>query len=852
MANTISDFWKLLQEIQGTSTDLTDSIKAIAKNEKTVAERLFSNIIDQAAFNSPDYQRMRSFLRDWYAAHRSLTTYQSNISDIYQMPNDQLDDLFQSFGYNLSSSLRDPISNNPPAEKINFFLDLVNLYKIKGTPEALLKVLQYYGITDVDLYELSLQFEDRLGRDKTDLIFKGKIITGTSGDSSPIYLPFDLLTEGDPHWLQTESQIRNLVTRNKINFPSQSPYFAVKPLFDEEATDAATGILQRHVQDQYDSWESAGFPPEDTNPYLPQEATITITGDVCSLLTIYLANIYIFNKQYEVGVPASRFVCYDGTNTVSTDIIDEFRELTKKPISREDQKERWQEYLDTFTRDITLNFLQTHADAGLVLSVLNPTVKANLDILATDLNTILGSLLKDLGDWVRSHISYGFINMSYILFGIDSLFGQLRNVVEFFKPYRARLIPLELLQLRNRLFNTIVVEDSLELSEEVDIHDYLVGNSIPCCSDTTCTDLYHSREYYDCGSYYDIGAVTDISREIFIELQDDYRDYLSCPSVDTTGYVLSTFTGTIPAFNTVNAIIGSSTAVIVFDVVQPDTNYSMAISVYNELDSHPSIFPFMVIDKQVDGCILSFTGEFDSSNYFINWYATNHAEDSGIVPIPDGTNEIHITFPVVKSNTNYSLMVTIENLVDLTPSYFLYTITNKTTSGFTLKLSGNVPTPNYSVAWSTQDIGRSSSSQDGWTQIPYGSNTVTVAFGVPYEVIDNYGVALSIVNNVDSTISNYDFIITSKDLYGFTVLLSGITDSTNYYISWAETISSNINYDTYVYSQTGGFRNFDDDGTFDCTHRFDECNITIEDVIQFLLLEDGDYILQEDLSRILF
>ena len=140
MARSIEDFWKLLDEIQGEETDLTDAVKSIAKNEKTVSENLFTNIIDQLAYNSPDYIRIRSFLRDWYAAHRSLTTFQANVSDVYQMPNDQLDDLFQSFGYKYSTDIRDPISNNSSLNKINFFLDLINLYKIKGTPKALVDV----------------------------------------------------------------------------------------------------------------------------------------------------------------------------------------------------------------------------------------------------------------------------------------------------------------------------------------------------------------------------------------------------------------------------------------------------------------------------------------------------------------------------------------------------------------------------------------------------------------------------------------------------------------------------------------------------------------------------------------
>ena len=162
MARTIDDFWKILAEIQGESTDLTEAVKAIAQNEKTTAERLFGTIIDQPAFNSQDYQRLRSFLRDLYAAHRSVTSFQANISDVYQMPNDQLDDLFQSFGYDLSSSLKNATNNEAPLNKVNFFLDLVNLYKIKGTPQAVVDVLQYYGIVDVDLYESTMDVMDNL------------------------------------------------------------------------------------------------------------------------------------------------------------------------------------------------------------------------------------------------------------------------------------------------------------------------------------------------------------------------------------------------------------------------------------------------------------------------------------------------------------------------------------------------------------------------------------------------------------------------------------------------------------------------------------------------------------------
>ena len=854
MARSIEDFWKLLDEIQGEETDLTDAIKSIAKNEKTVSERLFTNVIDQLAYNSRDYIRIRSFLRDWYAAHRSLTTFQANVSDVYQMPNDQLDDLFQSFGYEYSTGIRDPISNNPSLNKINFFLDLVNLYKIKGTPQALVDVLQYYGITDVDLYEMSVQFEDRIDKNPDDLIFKGRIVSGTTGDTSPIYLPFDLLTQGDPHWHQTESQIRSLFDQSVINFPSQSPYFTVKPLFDEEATDAATGILQRKVQDQYDLWEAAGFPPEDTNPILPQDAVITITGDQCSLLTIYLASIYTFNKEYEVGAPATRFICYDGTNEDSVDIIEEFRDLTAKPVTRDQQKSRYLQYLDDFSRDIGENFLQTHSDAGYVLGILNPTVKANLDGLATDNNVVLGTLLRDLGEWVRANISYGFINMSYILFGMDSLFGQLRDVVEFFKPYRARIIPLEMLQLRNRLFNSIIIDDRVEFDEEVSVYDYLVGDSAACCADSTCSALYSPREYYDCGSYHDIGAVTDIAENVQITMVDDYRDYFRCPSVDTTGYVVSEIIqGEYDLPQTVELINGQKEVNVIYDVSQETLDYSLVVNVFNEVDSAPSIIPYVIRYKSYTGFTLEFDNPMDSDNYFMTWDIIDATNAHGLEVLTPGSDEVTVSFSIPMTNINYSIGLTLENLVDTTSSYFFYTVVDKTVNGFKVQFSSPIDSPNYTLAWTAYEYARrlqGGATVSGWEHIPNGSNTVTVAV-TPSEIFDNYTLALSVVNTDGTAVSNYGFIVKSKTVDHFTLEFSSPMDSDYYYLSWAFPVSSSTVFEDFLYRQTGQMRDFDAEGTFDCTHGMDQVDIQIEDVINYMLVESGGYLLQENGSRII-
>ena len=850
MARTIDDFWKLLQEIQGTSTDLTESVKAIAKNEKTISANLFGNVIDQIAHNSRDYQRIRGFLRDWYAAHRSLTSFQSNASDVYQMPNDQLDDLFQSFGYNYSSTLRDPTSNNAPLNKVNFFLDLVNLYKIKGTPQALVEVLQYYGITDVDLYEMSLQLEDRLDKDPDDLIFKGKIVAGTSGDISPIYLPFDLLTQGDPHWLQTESQIRNLFSNSVINFPSQTPYFALKPLFDEEAIDAATGILQRLVQDQYQEWQDAGAPPEDTNPVLDQNAVMTITGDQCSMLTLYLTTIHVFEKQYTVGSPASRFVCYDGTNTDSIDIIQEFRDLTGVVSDRADIKQKYLQYIDTFSRDIILNFLQSKFDAGAVLANLNPTVKANIDGLATDLNTVLGSLLTDLGEWVRANISYGFINMSYILFGIDALFSNLRSIIEFFKPYRARLVPLEMIQLRNRLLNSIRVEDDgneIDHHAEIEFHDYLVGDSQACCSDSTCSELLHPREYYDCGSYHDIGAVTDIPQNLFIEYHDSIYDALRCPVSDTTGFVVSELLDVVALGPYSSAIpVGATELAVSFESTRADTNYSIVASLRNDTPSEVQyVYNFLLTDKQTSGFSINFSGVIASENYYLDWYVVDSTSSSAnVVPLDFGESSKTITVPNL-CGSNYNVLISLVNTVDEPASIYGHSVNQKSLNEFEVNFSGPMDSSNFQLEWMICE-----GIQYGNQSIPNGASEVTVNLTSALSH-NHYPVLINV-----STDSTSEFIISgivkSRSNNSFNVLLSAPVTSSNYQISWLipdETLPPI--YDMNYY-QTGGFRDFDSEGVFDCTHGFDYFTFTIENITGFLLQENGDYLLQEDGDKIIY
>jgi hypothetical protein len=540
MPFTVDDFWKLLSAASGeTVADLTDALDSIAKSERGRSEDLFSTIIDQPAFDTLDYDRIRKFLIDWYSAFKAIGTASVKATDPHSLTNPDLDELFRSFGYEHSVQLKN-FDDNPLPGKVSFFLDLVNLYKRKGTPQSIVDVLQYYGITSLDIYEFFLKFDD-INR----LYFEGKWVAGTTSDAYDLNFLWPELASGDPHWLLTEDQIRNLHATNTINLPSKTPYFGILPTADVDGPEVA--ILARLVQDQYQTYAAGGS--------LEDNAAITIIGETHSLLELYLSAVYMFNSTYSVGALGDRFKCYDGSSIIVTNIVDEYETITAPPTSRANILTRLDQYYDSFTRLTPRNFLQNLDDAETILTAIDPGLKASLDGLGETSADILFSLLKDLANWVRNNLGLGFINLSFIMFGLDAFFEDLKPVVNFFKPYRARLLLLEALQIKNRLFNTIIVEDSIEgPNADFYFHDYLTGDSIPCCnsenidttdSTTICLDstasLHYSRDTYDCGSYHDIGAVTDLKQGIFVEERTVFSDILRCTGDSTAGDNVTNF-----------------------------------------------------------------------------------------------------------------------------------------------------------------------------------------------------------------------------------------------------------------------------------------------------------------------
>ena len=98
-----------------------------------------------------------------------------------------------------------------------------------------------------------------------------------------------------------------------------------------------------------------------------------------------------------------------------------------------------------------------------LLQQINPTLKQDIDQLTVfySKEELITSLSKDVNVWVRENIGVSFPSLSYYIFGETSSLSDLRQIINFFKPYRSRLIELiNAFIIDDRIFESLVVDDS--------------------------------------------------------------------------------------------------------------------------------------------------------------------------------------------------------------------------------------------------------------------------------------------------------------------------------------------------------------------------------------------------------
>jgi len=543
----ISDFWKIFKFIKsGDATDLHDTTQAIAKSDLSKTENLFNNTLDQLCFSDEEYLRLRKFFIDWYTTHKTLTSVQKNVTDIYGLPDYHLDELFRSRGFEFSPLLG-VYGSQVNYNKGNFYYDLVNLYMKKGAPRTLLNVLRYYGFQNLEILEYMTY--RNIASQKIEFHSITASHLGKWYSTRPDILKYEEATGWDPHYLTSEKSMVYGQNHTKLHLPSKSPYFSLRHYINLNDYYKFIQFLSRKIQDQYDYWRLDPY----SNKPKPEIYLTSVTMDV-SVLETYLSAVYVYYKYYGeyttikhpsnpiydtsvlLGDHGKYFTCYDGTNVNYLDIVNDFNKyLNDIPYTRQDILENQNYFYDTFTRLRLDNFLIDHNTANEILPVLNQDLYNSLNSVYSveDPVVLLGSILSDLMKWVNSYISIGVPNIDYLLFGKTELMNQLGGIIDFFKPYHARLLSYDIAYIvDDRNQESVIVEDFGINSVEENIFDWDTCNSKPCCIDSTCDEsdnLYYARDTYDCGSFYDIGGACDAREDAFkIEITDNIPEYLTC------------------------------------------------------------------------------------------------------------------------------------------------------------------------------------------------------------------------------------------------------------------------------------------------------------------------------------
>lgn len=444
-------FFELLKFLKSDGTYqsqiLDYKLKQVSLSEKQKVLGFFRSVIDQNAFFTNDHKRLRKFLIDWYSSHRSLVSQAKNTTDPFNLSSEELNELIKSFGFPYPNKI---ISTT---RKAHFLLDLVNLYKKKGTSEVLVKTLQtYFGLSNIILSEWSI-FRKPSG------IFVAR--------SKPIYprnlrdvndliveLPYSSFISSDPLWRLSETHLTNLYNSGQIQFPFLTPHISLQSVVNTVGVSPTVplAILNRRIQESYEYWQETGN--------LERDISLSKFEGIYSLLEIILAVVYLFNSSGDstdkrCGIYQGTHIPFDiedenGNRDDIVDIdygliIDEYNNLSVRPTTKFQREQFLQERSNKFTSEddsIQNPIVDLLRDAGTYLESINSDFKTEIDeyIINSggDRGPLLESVLLDLEYQMMENMGILEYPITYLIIG-HPIQESLKQILDFFKPYHTKI-----------------------------------------------------------------------------------------------------------------------------------------------------------------------------------------------------------------------------------------------------------------------------------------------------------------------------------------------------------------------------------------------------------------------------
>lgn len=151
----------------------------------------------------------------------------------------------------------------------------------------------------------------------------------------------------------------------------------------------------------------------------------------------------------------------------------------------------------------------------------------------------------------------------------------------------------------------------------------------------------------------------------------------------------------------------------------------------------------------------------------------------GSAAIPLGVTQITVVFSTALTSVNYNVLCDISNLVDVNPQFQTPIVTNKTTTGFTVKWNAPTDSANYAIEYVVPGAQASVAE----VAVPAGNTSLVVTLSIPM-TSTNYAVLAMLQDTVDAFTQFQPVIVTNKTLTTFTVKWNAPTDSPDYTITY--------------------------------------------------------------------
>lgn len=567
--------------LDDTTKLITTKIKNLTISQRKNVINLFKRVIDQAAFNSADYNRFRKFLIDWYSSMSMFTELQRKSTDPYTLPPVLLDKALKSFGFDFGYGITDDSTRSL------FLLSLIGLYKIKGTPQALETTLNFMGLDKVSIYEWWIK---KHASKPNDLVMEGRDVINVVTDpvkklTERITLPYSKI-ENETHWYYTKEQIiqlQNDVTKGKlIGLPSISPFITITANTHFSDVTKITSFLRRQLLDEYNLYISNG----NNLPVSTQVNYLDIYGKYISTLELFLALSHVYNKWIDYDryihlrnwlleqghspptftypyrfehlntwitintinitsyiplytdkstIPSSSMnhTIYTKDFNISADgiiggdavseedlydiVVDDHNNLINKNATYDDLVTYQSQYKNEFSKSNILDFIGDPETVETVLNAINPDLKTFMDTKCLALNheETLQELVKELDIYVFNNLGRIPLSFTSLFFG-TGISEHMLDIINFFKPKRARLIAIQLIfSISEPLFNSIRLKDSLVSkiittpTEILSWNDYIQSLNIQLNIDEYFRAVNLVGGGYDNGGIYDSQIYAD-------------------------------------------------------------------------------------------------------------------------------------------------------------------------------------------------------------------------------------------------------------------------------------------------------------------------------------------------------